>query len=73
MDCAVFEVYIPGMDLELEQEIVCPYCGSTFTTLVDTSAGTFSTIEDCEVCCRPIAINVHCHSGEVEFVDVDRA
>jgi hypothetical protein len=61
------------MELEVESQIVCPYCGAMFTTVVDTSSGTFSTIEDCEVCCRPIAFNVHCHYGEVDSVDIDRA
>jgi hypothetical protein len=61
------------MDLEVESRVVCPYCGAVFTTVVDTSSGTFSTIEDCEVCCRPIALSVHCHYGEVESVEFDRA
>jgi Cysteine-rich CPXCG len=61
------------MDLEVESEINCPYCGAAFTTLIDTSAGTFSTIQDCEVCCRPIAIKVFCRSGEIESVEIDRA
>jgi Cysteine-rich CPXCG len=62
-----------AMDLEVESRVVCPYCGAVFTTVVDTSFGTFSTIEDCEVCCRPIALNVHCHYGEIDSVDFDRA
>jgi len=61
------------MDLEVESRVICPYCGAIFTTVVDTSSGTFSTIEDCEVCCRPIALNVHCHFGEIESVEFDRA
>ena len=61
------------MDLEVESQILCPYCGAVFTTVIDTSSGTFSTIEDCEVCCRPISINVHCHCGEIESVEIDRA
>jgi hypothetical protein len=32
----------------------CPYCGETFETVLDLSAGSASYIEDCEVCCRPI-------------------
>ena len=63
----------PVMDLEVESRVICPYCGAIFTTVVDTSSGTFSTIEDCEVCCRPIALNVHCHFGEIESVEFDRA
>ena len=65
--------YIAHMELEVESHIICPYCGANYTTVVDTSAGTFSTIEDCEVCCRPIAVNVHCHYGEIDSVEIDRA
>lgn len=34
--------------------VICPYCGETFETLTDTSAGDQSYIEDCSVCCQPI-------------------
>src|SRR5580692_10918870 len=72
--CSVHTLQLhSAMDLEVESRVVCPYCGAVFTTVVDTSFGTFSTIEDCEVCCRPIAVNVHCHCGEVESVEIDRA
>ena len=37
-----------------EFEILCPYCGSAFTTLVDCSAGDQTYIEDCQHCCAPI-------------------
>jgi len=36
----------------------CPYCGETFETSVDTSAGSQEYIEDCYVCCRPINFRV---------------
>jgi hypothetical protein len=38
--------------------IQCPYCGEPFETQVDSSAGSASYIEDCQVCCRPIEIAV---------------
>jgi len=41
-----------------ELMIDCPYCGESYTTLVDASAGDQDYIEDCEVCCRPIEIHV---------------
>jgi len=34
----------------------CPYCGETFETAVDLSAGPFSYVEDCQVCCQPIEL-----------------
>lgn len=36
----------------------CPYCGETFETLLDLSAGSACYIEDCQVCCRPIEIGI---------------
>lgn len=53
------------MTLQLETNIGCPHCGETFTLVVDSSQGDHSTIEDCPVCCRPIALDVHCEPGEI--------
>ena len=44
-------------DMALEfVTIQCPYCGESFETQVDLSAGSQSYIEDCAVCCKPIEI-----------------
>jgi hypothetical protein len=40
------------------EPIQCPYCGESFETLVDLSAGSASYIEDCQVCCQPIELNL---------------
>ena len=40
--------------------VQCPYCGEAFETTVDVSAGSFSYVEDCQVCCQPIEL-----AGEV--------
>jgi hypothetical protein len=61
------------MNLEEQIEVSCPYCGASFLTFADTSEGNFATIEDCEVCCRPIEIRVACHAGAVDGITVDRA
>ncbi len=37
-----------------EASIDCPYCGETFSTFVDYSAGSQRYIEDCQICCQPI-------------------
>ncbi len=37
--------------------ISCPWCGESFTSFFDYSAGSISYVEDCQVCCRPIV----CH------------
>ena len=36
--------------------VECPYCGESFETAVDWSAGAFRYIEDCHVCCQPIEL-----------------
>ena len=38
--------------------IQCPYCGEMIELVVDGSVEEQEYIEDCEVCCRPIAISV---------------
>jgi hypothetical protein len=40
-------------------DLHCPYCGERIEVAVDASAGDQDYIEDCQVCCRPIAIRVH--------------
>ncbi|WP_019614322.1 CPXCG motif-containing cysteine-rich protein [Psychromonas ossibalaenae] len=38
--------------------VQCPYCGETIEIVVDCSAAEQSYIEDCQVCCCPITVNV---------------
>lgn len=38
--------------------IGCPYCGETIEILVDQSLPEQEYVEDCQVCCRPIVLNV---------------
>jgi hypothetical protein len=46
----------------------CPYCGEPITLLIDTSCEEQSYVEDCEVCCRPIVVNVFVdEDGQVGF------
>ena len=56
------------MELTVETEVSCPYCGETFPLQVDTSQREQSLIEDCTVCCRPIALTIRCRPGEIESV-----
>ena len=39
-------------------DIQCPHCWETIEILVDISAGAQQYIEDCSVCCRPIALHI---------------
>lgn len=43
----------------------CPYCGEPIELVVDASAGSSSYIEDCQVCCRPMQVNVEVGDGQV--------
>lgn len=56
-----------------EREISCPFCGESMTILVDASAGSQDYIEDCQVCCRPMQVNVSVSGGDVDAVSVDCA
>ena len=39
-------------------ELDCPYCGQSAPLAIDLSAGSQSYIEDCQVCCQPIAVTL---------------
>jgi len=41
-----------------EKNISCPYCNATIGLLIDTSIAEQSYIEDCQVCCQPILLDV---------------
>jgi len=48
-------------------EIACPYCGETIEIAVDTSGGSQTYIEDCQVCCRPIVMRLAVDEGDDTF------
>lgn len=54
-----------------EISVSCPYCGETFDTTVDLSAGDQSYIEDCYVCCCPIQFDVRTENNQLISVDVN--
>ena len=49
--------------------IQCPYCGESYETVVDLSAGSQRYVEDCAVCCRPIEIALNV-GDDGELVDL---
>lgn len=50
-------------------EIVCPYCGESIEMVIDCSILFQSYIEDCQICCRPINVDVQIDdSGSPEVV-----
>jgi hypothetical protein len=60
------------MELIAETEITCPHCGEVFPIRVDTSQAEQSLIEDCTVCCRPIALTIRCQPGVIVDVVTSR-
>ena len=60
------------MDLLIPAEIECPYCGDVYETMLDTSQESFSLVEDCATCCRPIELRVRCQPGEIESLEIER-
>lgn len=59
------------MHLLVEIEVECPWCFEMFSSVVDTSAGNYETVEDCSVCCRPIQLEVKCSPGRVDLVQAN--
>ena len=56
----VYEPAAPDRSARFTTEfvsIVCPYCWERYETQVDLSAGSFSHVEDCQVCCQPIQLS----------------
>ncbi len=46
------------------QSLQCPYCGEVFELLLDLSAGSARYVEDCQICCQPIDLDIEVdHDG----------
>lgn len=52
--------------------ILCPYCWERYETQVDLSAGSFTYVEDCQVCCQPIELSCEIENGELLGVKPER-
>ena len=55
-----------------ERKLACPFCGERISVVVDTSAGSQSYIEDCQVCCQPMQVRVDVDNGKLQSVVADR-
>lgn len=49
----------------------CPRCWQQISFLVDLSARHQRYIEDCEVCCAPIQVNIEIEGGEIVSFDAE--
>ncbi|MDZ7736485.1 MAG: CPXCG motif-containing cysteine-rich protein [Gammaproteobacteria bacterium] len=56
-----------------EQRIDCPCCGEPITILMDLSAGEQSLIEDCQVCCQPMALRYGIDETGKSWIQVEQA
>jgi hypothetical protein len=56
--------------MQESENIQCPFCGQTFALEVDATQTRQQLIVDCEVCCRPLEIAIHCEGGEIVDCDV---
>ena len=52
--------------------ILCPYCWESYETQVDLSAGSFTYVEDCQVCCQPIELSCVVEEGLLVAVKPER-
>ncbi|MBN7815005.1 CPXCG motif-containing cysteine-rich protein [Algoriphagus pacificus] len=43
----------------------CPYCLAEITMLIDPSITSQKYIEDCEVCCNPIEVEMALEENEI--------
>lgn len=51
----------------------CPYCGETISILVDPGGASMERyVEDCEVCCRPIAVTAVTDAEGESYVQLAR-
>ena len=51
--------------------LYCPYCGEAIEVLVDLSLTEQEYIEDCQVCCQPIALSISVRADGDLAVDAE--
>lgn len=60
------------MVAQIEVSLECPYCGEPVTLLVDPSVSEQQYVEDCQVCCQPMAIRAEVDPDGFARVDARR-
>ncbi|MDG2070275.1 MAG: CPXCG motif-containing cysteine-rich protein [Pseudomonadales bacterium] len=57
------------MNQLVEHKLQCPYCGEPIVVLIDNTVECQEYVEDCQVCCRPIAFDVSISfDGEIDVM-----
>jgi hypothetical protein len=60
-----------GVQFHLVQ---CPYCGESFEAQVDSSSGSASYVEDCQICCQPIEFSLEIDpAGALQALSTQRS
>jgi len=60
--------------VDTDATVLCPYCGESNSVALDPGSGSVqSYVEDCQVCCRPWAVNVRFHADGSANVTADPA
>ena len=53
--------------------VQCPYCAEVYETQVDLTAGSFTYVEDCQICCQPIELFIEVNdTGRLSSVHAQR-
>ncbi len=52
-----------------EHFFLCPYCNANISILIDLSVRNQSYIEDCEVCCNPMQIQLQIEEQNITYFD----
>ena len=54
-----------------EHFFTCPHCFQEISMLIDPSVRRQEYIEDCEVCCNPIQINLEFDQGDLVYFEAN--
>ncbi len=55
-----------------EKASYCPYCGESISLLIDETLENQEYVEDCEVCCNPMIINVEIRPDNKIYVNTKK-
>ncbi len=60
-----------SLNVTTVRRVLCPYCGQPVELLIDGTVARQRYVEDCEVCCRPMVVEVDA-TGDQPVVEVRR-
>jgi transcription elongation factor Elf1 len=56
-------------DLVREHYFTCPHCGEQISFLVDLTVDKQNYIEDCEICCNPIKVDLKIEENNIALFE----